>query len=261
MHRTRPGCPGSEAADRASFVSCVVLPPDAFRGQDLGPSGREVDHHRGRGGALDDEGVIARRLERGAPCPAGIGRPDDARERRLEDHVAPAGGRRVGADERRGGDDEGVVRPERIARRVDRVVEEPGRQAAAAEVAQGRVGVERHGASLAAGQVGDEHAAVESGYREVGHVQRLRYQNIRAPARRCPGARCLRISRGSSPFAAVIFTPVRSPDSAPKQLARRPLRRAQTRFGGFPKLPSSVFGPAKSPLMLTPTIPSAPSAS
>jgi len=43
-----------------------------------------------------------------------------------------------------------------------------------------------------------------------------------------------------------FFTPGRAPDSAPKQLARRTLRLAQTRFGGFFRnCPRPPRGPAK----------------
>ena len=55
-------------------------------------------------------------------------------QRRLEDHVAAAGRRRVRPDEGRRGDDDDVVRAERIALRIDGVIEEARGQAAAAEV-------------------------------------------------------------------------------------------------------------------------------
>ncbi len=200
-----PGRPDAEDPGRAArlggrgqdVVGLVRgLAPEVAGGQDLGPARRDVEHHRSGRGAGDDEGVIAGGLERVAPGPAGVRGPDDPGERRFEDHVAPAGGRRVGADERRGRDDEGVVRTEGIAGRVDEVVEQPGREAPAAEVGQGRRRIEGDGPDLAAREVGDEDAAVVSGDRVVGHAQRLRYQNGGGPARKHRGKRSLPGPRG-----------------------------------------------------------------
>ena len=84
--------------------------------------------------ALDDDGVDPGRLERGPPRPARVRGPDEPGEGRLEDHMAAAGRRSVRPDEGRGGDDDDVVRAERIALRIDGVIEQARGQSAAAEI-------------------------------------------------------------------------------------------------------------------------------
>ncbi len=150
------------------------LAPEPVGRQKLGFPRRDVEHDRARRGALDDQGVVTGRLEGRPPSAAGVRGPQDARQRRLEDHVAAAGGRGIGADEGRGGHDEGVVGAERVAGRVDGVVEEARGQAPAAEVVEGVFGVEGHGPDLSAREVGDEDAAVVAGDGEIAHGQRLR---------------------------------------------------------------------------------------
>jgi hypothetical protein len=165
--------------NRDQGVVCFVgrLAPKVARRQDLGLAWGDVDHHRCRGRAFDDEDVEARGLETRAPGPAGIRRAQDAGERGLEGHVAAAGRRRVGTDERRSGDDERVVGAERVAGRVDRIVEDAGRHPPAAQVIKGQAGVERQGPHLSPAEVGDEDPAVVSGDGELRHVRPLRYQN------------------------------------------------------------------------------------
>src|SRR5512134_1745999 len=92
----------------------------------------EVDGFRGA--ALEDDHVVTGELEFRPPVATRVGGGDCAGEGALaEHHVAPAGGR-VRAGQRPGGEDDLVLRPQRVAARVSLLVEVAGGEPAAADV-------------------------------------------------------------------------------------------------------------------------------
>src|SRR4030042_854072 len=86
----------------------------------------------------------------------------------------------------------GAPADEGRAGRGDNVVKAACRQTPAAEIVEGRVGIERLGSRLSPAEVGDKDPAVVSGDREFSHVRPLRYQNAAELARNgCAGCCCI----------------------------------------------------------------------
>ena len=109
--------------------------------------------------ALEDDAVIACKLELGAKVAAGVGRIDRAGQRALRDDVVASARACRGAGQRAGHEDDLVLGGERVDVGVDLVAVVLGAQAAGAHVIVGALHVERLFADGAVGQVdADERA-------------------------------------------------------------------------------------------------------